>query len=400
MNAGSARTRRAVTGGALRRIAGAAAIAALAALVPASQGTAQEPIKVGILQPLSGGLEVLGQQGVQGVRLALEEANEAGGVLGGRMFEIVVADTKTEPKTAVERTGQLILRDEVVAIFGPVTSANRDAMQATLERHETPLFYATDYEGGVCSRYIVAYSALPAHWIAPLIPWVHENYGDKFYLFGSDYVWPHKMNEAIRRVVGEVGGEVVGEDYTPFNVKEFTSTIRKIEASGANVLVNTVVGADAVTFVKQFVAAGLKDKVKIVFMGFSENYLPGFTTDESQGIVTVANFIETLDRPEAQAFVAKVRGRYGEDATVSNTVDAHYNLARFFVDAIEKAGSADKEAIIDALGGLRLTSGNGEVHMRADDRHVDLNVLLAEVDGGRLVEKKYIGHRVAPSQCN
>ena len=227
---------------------------------------AQETIKLGVLQPLSGGLEVLGQQGVQGVRLAVEEANEAGGVLDGRTIELVIADDRTDPKTAVERTTELIQRDQVAAICGPVTSANRDAIQPSIERFKTPLLYATDYEGGVCSRYITCYSALPEHWVEPFIPFLAEGYGDSFYLFGSDYVWPQKMNAAIRRVVGEVGGEVVGEEYTPFGVKDFTATVRKITGSGAKVLVITVVGADAITFVKQFVAAGGKADTTIALL--------------------------------------------------------------------------------------------------------------------------------------
>ena len=157
-----------------------------------------------------------------------------------------------------------------------MTSANRDAIQPTIERHKTPLLYATDYEGGVCSRYITCYSALPEHWVEPFIPFLQEGYGDSFYLFGSDYIWPQKMNEAIRRAVGEVGGEVVGEEYTPFGVKDFTPTVRKITGSGAKVLVITVVGADAITFVKQFVAAGGKADTTIAFFGYSENYLSGF----------------------------------------------------------------------------------------------------------------------------
>ncbi len=360
---------------------------------------AQEAIKLGVLQPLSGGLEVLGQQGVQGVQLAIEEANEAGGVLDGRMIELVIADTKTDPKTAVERTTELIQRDRVSAICGPVTSANRDAIQPTIERYQTPLLYATDYEGGVCSRYITCYSALPEHWVEPFIPFLKEGYGDSYYLFGSDYVWPQKMNQAIRRVVGEVGGEVVGEEYTPFGVKDFTSTVRKITGSGAKVVVITVVGADAITFVKQFVAAGGKANSTIAFFGYSENYLSGFSQAESEGILCPANFIATLDKPEAKAFVAKVRGRFGEDAVVSNTVDAHYNLTRFFIEGIRRAASDDKEAITEAMVDQSLMSGNGEVYLRPEDRHVDLNVLIAETTDGQLVLKKDIGRVQAPNQC-
>jgi branched-chain amino acid transport system substrate-binding protein/urea transport system substrate-binding protein len=137
----------------------------------------------------------------------------------------------------------------------------------------------------------------------PFIPFLKDNYGDSFYLFGSDYVWPQKMNGRSTRS-GDIGGKVVGEEYTPFAVKDFTATVRKIEGSGAKVLVLSVVGADATTFVKQFVAAGVKSKCKIAWLGYSENYLSGLTTDESEGVVTMANFIATLDRPEAKDFAA------------------------------------------------------------------------------------------------
>jgi urea transport system substrate-binding protein len=357
-----------------------------------------ESIKVGVLQPLSGGLENLGQQGVEGTRLAIEEANEAGGVLG-RKFELVIADDKTDPKTAVERCRELIQRDQVVAIFGPVTSANRDAIQPTIERFKTPLFYATDYEGGVCSRYIICYSGLPEQWVTPFIPFLKQNYGDTFFTFGSDYIWPHKMNEAVAKSVAEVGGKIVGDEYTPFGVKDFTSTIRKIDESGAKVLVLDVVGADAITFAKQFTAAGMKAKCKFAWLGYSENYLPGLTEDESEGIVTVANFISTLDKPEAKAFVAKVKKRFGDAAIVSNTVDAHYMLTRFFIEGIKRGKSADKEKIIDQVTGFSLQSGNGMVRLRPEDRHADLNVVIAETRNQRLVLVKDIGLVKASNQC-
>ena len=378
---------------------GAAAVAAVSPLGFPAIVRAQETVKLGVLQPLSGGLEVLGRQGVQGVELAVEEANEAGGVLDGRTIELVIADDRTDPKTAVERTTELVQRDRVSAICGPVTSANRDAIQPTIERYQTPLLYATDYEGGVCSRYITCYSALPEHWVEPFIPFLQESYGSSYYLFGSDYIWPQKMNEAIRRVVGEVGGEVVGEEYTPFGVKDFTSTVRKIIGSGAEVVVITVVGADAITFVKQFVAAGGKQNSTIAFFGYSENYLSGFSQEESEGILCPANFIATLDRPEAEQLVAKVKGRFGDGAVVSNTVDAHYNLTRFFLEGIRRAGSDDKDAITEAMVDQSLMSGNGEVYLRPDDRHVDLNVLIAETTGGALVLKQDIGRVEAPTQC-
>jgi ABC-type branched-subunit amino acid transport system substrate-binding protein len=360
---------------------------------------AAEPIRVGILQPLSGGLEVLGAQGAQGAEMALLEANEAGGVLGGRVFEAIRADTKTDPKTAVEKINELIRGQKVSAVIGPVTSAERDAVKATVERFKTPLLYATDYEGGVCSRYITCYSALPAHWVSPLVAYAVVNVGKSFYLLGSDYVWPQKMNASYKSEAEKAGGKIVGEEYGAWGAKDYTPTLRKIESSGADTVVLTLVGADAITFVKQFAASSLKGKVRVIFFGFSENYLSGLSTDESNGIVGSANFVETLDKPEAKAFVEKVHKRYGDKAIVSNTVDAHYMLTRFYIEGVKKAGTDDKEKVTDAMVGRSLMSGNGEVTLRASDRHVDLNVLIVEASGGRIKVLKDLGLIKAPNQC-
>lgn len=360
---------------------------------------AKETIKVGILQPFSGGLEALGEQGGQAIRLALEEANAAGGVLGGRMFEMIRADTKTDPKTAVERTNELIRRYRVNAIIGPVTSAERDAIRPLVERYKVPLLYATDYEGGTCSRYVTLYSSVPDQWVNSFIPYVAENVGKNLFLIGSDYVWPRKMNEAIDKVAADKGAKVVATEYTPWGVKDYTSTLRKIESSGADVVVMSIVGADAVTFIKQFAAAGLKDKIKVAFFGFSENYLAGLTPGESEGIITVCNFTEALDKPEAKALVKKVRDKFGPNAIVSNTVDAHYTMTRFYIEAIKRANSDDKEAITDAIVGQTLMSGNGEVSLRASDRHADLNILIAQAQGGKMVVLKDIGLVKASQQC-
>lgn len=379
---------------------GSAGLGAVAVAAWPGRALAAEPIKVGVLQPFSGGLEALGEQGGQATRLALEEANAAGGVLGGRQFEIIRADTKTDPKTAVERTNELIRRYKVNAIIGPVTSAERDAIRPLVERYKTPLLYATDYEGGTCSRYITLYSSVPDQWVDTFIPYVVEQGSKSLYLIGSDYVWPRKINAAVKLNAEKGGAKVVAEEYSPWGVKDYTGTIRKIASSGADMVVMSIVGADAITFVKQFAAAGLKDKIKIAFFGFSENYLAGLTNNESEGILTACNFTAALDKPEAKELVGKMRAKYGEKAIVSNTVDAHYTLTRFYIEAIKRAGSDDKEAITDAIVGHSIMSGNGEVMLRASDRHADLNILIAQAQGGRMVVLKDIGRVVASPQCD
>ncbi len=367
-------------------------------VAPVSAAGKKEPIKIGIVLPLSGGLELFGQQGIQGAKMAVAEINAAGGVLGGRKFELIIEDDKTDPKTAVEKANKLIMKDKVHAVLGPITSANRDAMTPLMAKLKTPLLYATDYEGGVCNRYVFCYSAVPDHYIKPFIPYLTKNYGDSFYLFGADYVWPHKMNEAIKVGITENKGRVVAEEYTPFGVKDFASTIQKIGASGAKVLILTLPGADGQTFVKQFSEFGMKDKVKIAFMGFNDNYMSGLTGPQAEGVITCNHFIQSLDRTEAKDFVARQRKMFGDKAIVSFYADSHYGIVMLFKQAIEKAKSDNKEKIIDAMIGQSVTAGNGKVIIH-EDHHMTLNMLIAEVMGGQLKMKEYIGPLRAANQC-
>ena len=367
-------------------------------LAPVSAAEKKEPIKIGIVLPFSGGLELFGQQGTQGAKMAVAEINAAGGVLGGRPLELIIEDDKTDPKTAVEKVNKLVMKDKVHALLGPITSANRDAMTPQVTKLKTPLLYATDYEGGVCNRYVFCYSAVPDHYIKPFIPYLMKNYGDSFYLFGADYVWPHGMNAAINAAIVKNKGKVLAEEYTPFGVKDFASTIQKIGASGAKVLILTLPGADGQTFVKQFGEFGMKDKVKIAFMGFNDNYMSGLTGPQAEGVITCNHFIQSLDRPEAKDFVARQHKMFGDKAIVSFYADSHYGIVMLFKQAIEKAKSDNKEKIIDAMPGLSVTAGNGKVIMH-EDHHMTLNMLIAEVTGGQLKMKEYIGPIRASSQC-
>jgi ABC-type branched-subunit amino acid transport system substrate-binding protein len=341
---------------------------------------------------------LFGQQGVQGAQMAVAEINAAGGVLGGHKFELIIEDNKTDPKTSAEKTKKLIMKDKVDAILGPITSANRNAMLPFIERYKTTLLYATDYEGGACSRYLFNYSAVPDHYIKPFIPYLAKNYGNSFYLFGSDYVWPHKMNEAIKKSIIAGGGTIVAEEYTPFGVKDFAPTIDKIVKSGADVLILTVPGADGQTLVKQMNEFGAKAKVKIAFMGFNDNYMSGLTGDQANGVITCNHFIQSLDRPESINFVERQKKMFGDNAIVSFYADSHYGIIMLFKKAIEKAQSLDREKIIDAMPGLSVVAGNGQVTM-LEDHHMTLNMLIAEVIDGKLQMKEYIGPTTSKPQC-
>ena len=129
-------------------------------LDPSAAADASGPIRVGAVLPFSGGVELYGQQARLGLDLAVKDINAAGGILG-RPVEVIYADDKTRPEAAETAARALIESDGVVALVGPITSRNLNAIAPVAENLKTPLLYATNYEGGKCSRYVFSFSTVP-----------------------------------------------------------------------------------------------------------------------------------------------------------------------------------------------------------------------------------------------
>ena len=356
------------------------------------------PVKVGVVQPFSGGLELFGEQAKLGLDLAAAEINAAGGIMGSPV-ELLYEDNKTDPKTSVEKAQKLIQRDEVVAISGPITSAARDAMAPIMSRLKTPLLYATNYEGGGCDRYLFFFNTVPNQDTAPLIPYLNKTVGDSYYMFGADYVWPQNMFKTAKQIIGQVGGKTLGEEYTPFGVKDFSPTIRKIADSGARILVFALPGADGITFINQAEDFGLMKKMTVAFLGFSETYLGAFGAGRGEGMYAGVPFVASSDEPGVKDFVGRVRAANGPDTVVSFYVMTHYNSLIALKAGLEKSGAIDREAAVDGLTGLAFDIPTGPAQITVDDHHVSMNMYIARTEGGSLKIVEPLGRIDPTAQC-
>lgn len=382
-----------------RKFMGAMGATAMASTIGMPAIAAGKSIKIGAVQPFSGGLELFGNQAKMGLDLAVAEINAGGGIMGHQV-EMLYEDGKTDPKTSVEKARKLIERDEVMAISGPITSAGRDAMAATMERGRTPLLYATNYEGGICNRYLFSFNTVPNQDTAPLIPYLkEEGLGDSYYMFGADYVWPRNMFKTAKGIIGDIGGTTVGEEYTPFGVKDFSSIIRKIADSGAKILLFALPGADGITFIKQAEEFGLTKKMTIAFLGFAETYLGAFGEGKGEGMYAGVPFVARSPEPGVQDFVAKIRKANGDDAVVSFYVMTHYNSLIALKGGLEKAGKVDKEAMIDGMAGLSFEIPTGPAMITKEDHHVAMNMYIARTSNGTLNIAKKLGVIEPAPQC-
>jgi branched-chain amino acid transport system substrate-binding protein/urea transport system substrate-binding protein len=374
--------------------------AGLAAGLLGGVASGQEaPVKLGAVLPFSGGLELFGGQARLGIDLAVKEINDGGGIQG-RPVEVIYEDNQTDPRTSVERATKLTRGDGVIAVLGPITSNARDAMLPTMERAKVPLLYATNYEGGACSRYVFAFNSVPNQELAELVPYLAENRGRKFFMFGADYVWPQKMFETAATLVAEAGGEVVGTEFTPWGVTEFAPVVRRIEESGADVLLFALPGADGITFIRQAEDFGLLEHVTVGFLGFSEDYLGAFGEGKAQDMWVTVPFAAADPSEGVQYFTGRLAEMAGPDVVASHYTMTHYNAVIAVAEALEGAETIDAEALVDGLEGLEIETPTGLLSIGAEDHHVTMEMLLAHTVGDGLEVVDRLG-RIAPEAgCN
>ena len=363
------------------------------------------PVRVGAALPFSGGLELFGDQARIGLDLAAQEINATGGVLG-RPVEILYRDMRSDPLTAAERARELIQRDEVTALVGPITSSGRNAMVPLAQGLRTPLLYATNYEGandqgGGCGRYLFFFNTVPNQDTAPLISWMTANgYGNSYYMFGQNYVWPRNMFRAARTMIRSIGGDVIAEEYTPGGEREFIPVIRKIADSGADILLFALPGADGVTFIRQAEEFGLLAQVRVAFLGFSETYLGAFGEGKGENMVTGVPFVASDPAPGVVDFIARVHAMHGPDTGVSHYVFAHYNALMALKAGLERSGEVSREAAADGMAGLTLPVATGNARITTGDHHTAMQMYIARTEGGSLRVVESLGVVEPQSGCS
>jgi urea transport system substrate-binding protein len=371
----------------------------LSLLGNAAQG-ANDVILLGINVELSAGWENYGGTFVNAVKLAMKEINEQGGLLG-RKLDLVVEDNKIDPRTVVEKARKLIQQDNVDVHVGPIASSSRNAAAPLVTRAKKIMLYPIQYEGGVCDKYIFITGPVPFQQIDPTVPWLIENFGNRFYLFGSDYVWPHEMNKAVRARLEQLGGTVVGEEYAPFGTTDHSSTINRIKAAQPDVLFMELTGKDVVAFSKQFHQFGLKDQIRQVSLAHDNDLLKAIGPEAGEGIISINSYVPEIDTPENQRFVAAFKQEFGEDAFLTYITEPVYNIIHLYAQGIEQAGTLDTDALIKGVEDQRFNAPSGKIWMRPEDHHCSLSMYIAQWTKDERYEIVEAFHDIIPgeTQC-
>lgn len=352
-------------------IKSAAAVTTAAASAPfIRSAAAADTIKVGILHSLTGTIAIAEASVVDAEKLAIEEINAAGGVMG-RKLEVIVEDGASDWPTFAEKARKLLESDKVAAIFGCYTSASRKAVLPVMERYKGLLYYPTYYEGLEMSPNIMYTAQEGTQSAIASLDWLYKNKGKSFYLIGSDYIWPRTMNKLANLHLKKIGAKVVGESYYPLGSIEFASEINKIKAAKPDVIWSTVVGGSNVAFYKQLHAAGITGKTQaLCAMAVSEEEASGIGPENLEGFLSCMGYFQSVKNPANEKFVKAFKAKYGAQRVVGDTMECGYISVYLWKLAVQKAGSIEVPKVVAASSDLALDAPEGKVKFHKTNHHL------------------------------
>jgi ABC-type branched-subunit amino acid transport system substrate-binding protein len=336
-----------------------------------------EPLKIGLLIQLSGAAGVYGTPSKQAAELAVAEINQAGGVLG-RNLQLVIADDATDVKTAGEQVRKLVNQDHVDVLISTESSAAREAVIPVVKRGNTLMIYTPLYEGGACEQNLFDLGEVPQQQLEPVIPYMQAQYdGKTWYIVGDDYNWPRALGKATRSFVAASGGSVVGEDYVPLGTSDFGTILDKVRTTNASFVLLTLVGSDAIAFVKQLHDFGLGDKVKTLSLALLDNTLPALTGNTSNTFAAFGYF-STLNTTANATFIKALHAKFGANTPQQTTLsEGDYDAIHLWAQAVRKAGTPDAPSVVKAMGGESFNGPRGTLTVSGTTHHVAQHIYLA-----------------------
>jgi len=375
---------------------------AVAALTVATSTFAADMVKVGVLHSLSGTMAISETSLKDVLLFTFDEINKSGGIkVSGKnyMIDPIIVDPASNWPLFAEKAEELLVKDKVSVVFGCWTSVSRKSVLPVFERNNGLLFYPVQYEGEELSKNIFYTAEAVNQQAIPAVDYMLKEGKKKFYLLGSDYVYPRTTNKILKEYLKLKGikDEDIIEIYTPFGHTDYqtiVAAIKKFSAGGSACVISTLNGDTNVPFFKEFANAGLtSENCPVVSFSISEDEFRGLPAKDLVGHLGCWTYFMSIKSPENTKFVKDFQAWLldpkvtGSDYKVTG-VDAKgrvtcspMNLSRIGVylwkQAVEKAGTFDVDPVRTALIGQKFKGPAGEVTMQ-ENHHLVNNAFIGE----------------------
>ncbi len=361
---------------------GGCAMMALAGAAWAQDDT----IKIGVLHSLSGTMAISETTLKDTVLMLVEQQNAKGGLLG-KQIEAVVVDPASDWPLFAEKARELISDQGVDAIFGCWTSVSRKSVLPVIEELNGLLFYPVQYEGEESSKNVIYTGAAPNQQAIPAVEYMTDELGvEKWALLGTDYVYPRTTNTILESYLKGKGvaAEDIFVNYTPFGHSDWSKIVADVVALGKDGkkvgVVSTINGDANVGFYKELAAAGVSaDDIPVMAFSVGEEELSGLDTANLVGHLAAWNYFETAESDANAAFIAEWKAKMGEDRVTNDPMEATMIGFNAWVAAVEKAGSTDTDAVLDAIVGIEVPNLTGSTAQVLPNHHLTKPVLIGEI---------------------
>ncbi|HKB83071.1 MAG TPA: urea ABC transporter substrate-binding protein [Burkholderiales bacterium] len=356
-----------------------------------------DPIKLGLLEDESGNFAIAVVPKIYAVKLAIEEINAKGGILG-RPIKLIHYDTQSDNTRFQEMARRVIQQDKADVVFGAFSSASREAIRPIMDRYKQLYWYNNQYEGGVCDANVFVTGAVPEQQFSTLIPWMMEKYGKKVYTIAADYNFGQISAEWVRNIVKQAGGTMVGEEFIPLSVSQFSQTIQNIQKAKPDFVVTLLVGANQASYYEQQAAAKVNlPMASSVNVGQAYEH-KRFKAPALKDMYVTANYVEEVESPASDAFKKRFRAKFPEVVYINQEAANSYNAVYMYKAAVEKAGSTDMKAVRKALesGSICTDGPSGKVCIDPKSHHGSQTIYLVHVKGDHSVDIPKVWDDIKP----
>ena len=319
--------------------------------------------------------------------MLIEDQNKKGGVLG-RQLEAVVVDPASNWPLFAEKARGLIEKDNVDVIFGSWTSVSRKSVLPVIEELNSVFFYPVQYEGEESSKNVFYTGAAPNQQAIPAVDYLMNDIGvERWVLAGTDYVYPRTTNKILKaylKAKGVADADIM-INYTPFGHSDWQTIVSDIKSFGSEgkqtAVVSTINGDANVPFYKELGNQNVDaSDIPVIAFSVGEEELSGLDTAPLVGHLAAWNYFMSVDAESNYEFIDKWTAFIGDDKRVTNDpMEAHYIGFNMWVKAVEKAGSADPEAVQEAIIGITTPNLSGGVSAMMPNHHITKPVLIGEI---------------------
>lgn len=388
------RVRLALLGGLILLLALAAA--ALLLRRPPAEAREGGPIVIGVLHALSGPMATSEAPLVQAVRLAVDEINGGGGLLGRRVV-LGVEDTRADPAVAAAAATRLIREQHAVALFGCWTSLCRQAVRPVVEARRHLLFYPMAYEGMEQSPHIVYTGPTPNQQVLPATDWAMQTFGRRVYLVGTDGPFPRRVNAMLRDFVRLGGGEVVGERYVRLGATDVAEVTAELQAQRPAVVLSTLSGDSNGAFFDAL-AAGPLVGLPLLSFAAAEPDMRAYGGGRLARHYTAWGYLQSLPGSANADFLARLRRAHGAAAQASDPAVSAYVGVHLWAAAVRELGGTQTEAVNANVLQQGVAAPHGHVEVDVQTRHVRRPLRIAQVQpDGQLREVWQLPRPVKPA---